>query len=164
MLLNLLERLVFGVLLLAALQIPLICDHYLQFINGVYLTRKHDVERIEENARVSEYPSMDAMLDDLSTDIKPAVRHDVEQKRQILEEYRQAGIQVDKLQNGNYFERGWVVLSNPEISSEVLRNFKPGIPLNPKDIVYSFLVSILLSGLLSLIGLGIRWLWRKWRA
>lgn len=151
MLLSVFERIIFWVFLLLSLQIPVVCAQYLQHVDGIYQTRKSDVEDFEKNARDSEYQSLDAMIDDFARNSTAAVRRDAEKKRQTVTEYRAAKSQVSDLQNGGYYQRLWVVVHNPKILCAVLRNFKPAIPVIFSEFLNSSLIALSLSFIVSLL-------------
>jgi len=148
---NLIDKLMFGGLLLLAFQIPIISDHYLQFISGYYESTKSQVDGFKENAAIHEYLDVYAMIDDLSKDPKSVVRADAAQKLHTMHEYEELTSAIDTLKNGNIFERAWFMFNPSRWSAleKVMENFKPGVPLSPTDILYSVLTSLALSSLIA---------------
>lgn len=148
---NLVDKLMFGGLLLLTLQIPMISDHYLQFISGYYESTKSQVDGFKENASIHEYSDVYAMIEDLLKDPKSVVRADAAQKLHTLHEYEQLTSAIDTLKNGNIFDRAWFMFNPSRWSAleKVMENFKPGIPLSLKDLLYSALTSLAFSSLIA---------------
>lgn len=147
---NLFDKIIFGGLLLTFFQYPLLNDAYLQQLNGYYLSHKVQVERFRQNAKMHNYPDIYAMIEDFKRNSNPAVQKDGEQKELIMGEYQQVTEGIEIFKNGHVFEKVTYMFS-PERWSflrEVLRHFKPGIPLTIDNIVYSLLAALLLSGLI----------------
>lgn len=147
MIINTLDKVVFGSLLLLAFQIPILSDHYLQFINGYYESTKQQVEGFRENAMMHEYADEYVMIEDLLNNPSPVVRTDAAQKQQTMQEYEQLKLAVTTLKNGNIFQKSWFMFKPDRWASvkKVLENFKPSIPLSFVDIIYSALMALLLS-------------------
>ncbi len=150
MILNTFDKLLFGFLLLLTFQIPIIADHYLQFVSGYYESTKHQVDGYKANAVLHEYENVYTMIDVLLENSNSAVRFDAEQKLQTMHEYEELKIALDVLTNGNIFEKAWFIF-NPVRYDElkkVLDNFKPGMPLNIIDIMYGIVTALFLNMLL----------------
>jgi hypothetical protein len=144
---NTLDKLVFGALLILLFQVPILSDHYLQFISGYYQATQQQVTNYEKNATLHGYENVYAMVDDFLKNETPAVRKDGEQKLQTLNEYEALKEALVIMQNGNIFQRSWYMF-NPlrwKILRNVLENFSPGIPLKLDDILYGILLALLLS-------------------
>lgn len=144
---NIVEKIVFGALLLLLFQVPILADHYLQFVSGYYEATSKQVEGFKQNAAQHQYPDVYAMIDDLSKNSNSVVRTDAEQKMQTMREYEELKLTIASLQNGNIVERAWFMF-NParwETLQKVAVNFKPGIPLGLNDIVFAVIVALLLS-------------------
>jgi hypothetical protein len=158
--LNIVEKIVFGALLLILFQVPILADHYLQFVSGYYEATSKQVEGFKQNAAQHQYPDVYAMIDDLSKNSNSVVRTDAEQKMQTMREYEELKLTIATLQNGNIIERAWFMF-NParwETLEKVVVNFKPGIPLGLNDIIFGVLVALVLS---TFIIWPLRFLFRK---
>jgi hypothetical protein len=145
--LNIIEKIVFGALLLMLFQVPILADHYLQYVSGYYEATSKQVEGFKQNAVQHQYPDVYAMIDDLSNNSNSVVRTDAEQKMQTMQEYEELKLTIATLQNGNIVERAWFMF-NPvrwETLQKVAANFKPGIPLGLNDIMFGVLIALLLS-------------------
>jgi hypothetical protein len=144
---NTLEKILFGALLLILFQVPILADHYLQFVSGYYEATSKQVEGFKQNAAQHEYADVYAMIDDLSKNPNSVVRTDADQKMQIMREYEELKLTMATLQQGNIVERAWFMF-NParwETLQKVVANFKPGIPLGLNDIIFSVIVALVLS-------------------
>ncbi len=152
MIVNLLDKLIFAGLLLIAFQVPVLSDHYVQYLSGYYEATKHQVEGFRSNAVRHGYPDEYAMINDLLQNPNAVIKDDARQKQLTLREFDELTQTLTTLINGNYFERAWFISSPKQWKTldKVLVNFKPGIPLSINDLVYSVLIALLLSTLLTL--------------
>lgn len=150
MITNILDKLIFGTLLVLIFQIPVISDHYLQFISGYYEATKVQVDGYKANAARHEYSDVYAMVDELLANPNPVIKMDAEQKLNTLQEFDELRKAVSVLKNGSIFTRGWFIFqpSRQEALGKVMENYKPSIPLNISDIVLSVIVALVLSALL----------------
>ncbi|RYY76733.1 MAG: DUF2937 family protein [Gammaproteobacteria bacterium] len=159
---NVIEKIIFGALLLLFFQIPILADHYLQYVSGYYEATSKQVEAYKQNAMQHQYADVYAMIDDLSQNTNSVVRTDAEQKRQTMHEYEELTLTIAKLKEGNIVERAWVMFNPAKLETlkKVGANFKPGIPLSVNDIIFSIIAALLLS---AIIVLPLRLLFRKKR-
>lgn len=144
---NIFDKIVFGALLLLFFQVPILSDHYLQYVSGYYDAVSKQVEGFKANAAQHQYTDVYAMINDLSTNENSVVRTDAEQKMQTMQEYEELGLTIATLKSGNIYQRAWFMF-NPvrwETFKKVYENFKPGIPLSGSDIGFSILTALILS-------------------
>lgn len=144
---NIVDKIVFGALLLLFFQVPILSDHYLQFVSGYYEAINKQVEGFKENATQHNYNDVYAMIDDLRVNTNSVVRTDAEQKMETMREYEELKKTIATLQAGNIYERAWFMF-NPsrwETLNKVYVNFKPGIPLGLHDIGFSIITALMLS-------------------
>lgn len=150
MILNTLDKVLFASLLLTFFQLPLITNDYLQFINGYYLSTKSQVDGFKLNAETHEYTDVYAMVEDFKKNPNPAIRMDGEQKEQTLKEYEALEEGLSVLTHGNIVEKA-MYMFNPErweVLEEVMKNFKPGIPLTIYGLASSLLAALVLAAIL----------------
>jgi len=147
---NILDKLVFGALLIILFQVPILSDHYLQFISGYYQATELQVNNYKKNAAMHGYPDVYALVKDFMENSNAAVRKDGEQKLQTLREYDALKEALGILKYGNIFQRSWYMFhpSRWEVLKKVMENFSPGIPLKISDVLYSVVLALLLSFLL----------------
>lgn len=145
--LNILDKLVFGALLLLALQVPVLADHYLQYISGYFAAIEKQVEGFEANAKLNAYDDVYAMIDDLLANNTAAVRIDAQQKLETLEEYNDLSVALNMFADGNILQQSWYMFqpSRYETLENVLVNFEPGIPLGVTEILYAIVLAMLLN-------------------
>jgi hypothetical protein len=147
---NLLDKIVFGILLISCFQLPLLADHYLQFLSGFHQATVQQVKLYENNATQNGYPNAQAMIKDLLTNQNPAIRTDASQKLNTLSALKdqEAGLLI--LKEGHFIQRIGYVLAPSRYDTllVVLDNFKLGLPLTPTDFAFSALLAMLLSQLL----------------
>lgn len=148
---NIFDKILFGILLLLFFQVPILSDHYLQFVSGYYEATSKQVEGYKQNAAQHNYPDVYAMIDDLRVNSNDVVRTDAEQKLQTMHDYEELKKTIAALKEGNIYQRAWFMF-NParwETLKKVHENFKPGIPLSLNDIGFSVLTALVLSILLT---------------
>ncbi|MGB0848091.1 MAG: DUF2937 family protein [Thiolinea sp.] len=147
MIINILDKLIFGTLLVLVFQVPIISDHYLQFISGYYEATKVQVDGFKANAARHEYSDVYAMVNELLNNSSSVIRTDAEQKLRTLQEFEQLEQAIVTLREGNIFQRAWYVFQPErwEALNKVLENYQPGIPLGVGDVLLSILVALLLS-------------------
>lgn len=144
---NLLDKIIFGALLIFFFQVPILSDHYLQFISGYYQATELQVNNFKKNAALHGYQDVYAMVEDFMKNNNAAVSKDGEQKLQTLREYEALKEALAILQSGNIFQRSWYMFhpSRWQVLENVLENFSPGIPLKISDVLYSIVLALLLS-------------------
>jgi hypothetical protein len=144
---NIFDKIVFGTLLLLFFQVPILSDHYLQYVSGYYDAIAKQVDGFKENAAMHEYSDVYAMINDLSINENSVVRTDAEQKMQTMHEYEELTLTIATLKQGNIYERAWFIFNPVRLDTlkKVYENFKPGIPLSGKDIGFSIITALILS-------------------
>ena len=147
---NTFDKIIFGALLILFFQVPILADHYLQYVSGYFDATEKQVEGFKANAAQHNYPDVYAMIKDLSVNTSLVVRTDAEQKLQTMHEYENLKKTIAALKNGNIYQRA-VFMFNParwETLKKVYENFKPGIPLSFNDIGFSIVTALILSVLI----------------
>lgn len=141
------DKILFGALLLFFFQVPILADHYLQYISGYYQATEHQVKGFESNAAQHGYEDAHAMIRDLEINENPVVRTDAQQKKETLAEYEQLTQAINTLKAGNIYQRAWFMFNPTRIDTlkKVLPNFRPGVPLTLDDILFSVLTALALS-------------------
>lgn len=147
---NTLDKVLFAVLLLGFMQLPLLSNHYLQFVSGQHDVLQQQVDNFQQNAELHQYSSIDAMIDDFKNNSNLAVRTDAEQKQQTMNEYEELNQAIIVFEQGTYYQKAKYMFSPQrwETLEKVLANFKPGISLEPLLLAYSGLAALLFGGLL----------------
>lgn len=144
---NIFDKIIFGALLLLFFQVPILADHYLQYVSGYFSATEKQVEGFRANAAQHNYPDVYAMIEDLSVNSSSVVRTDAEQKQQTMREYEDLKKTIAALKTGNIYQRA-VFMFHPtrwDTLQKVYENFKPGIPLGLNDIGLSVLTALILS-------------------
>jgi hypothetical protein len=146
------DKLIFGAALICALQLPLLADHYQQYLAGFYQATKWQVDGYEVTAKMHEYPSVRAMIDRHLELNEPSVRTDAKQKLATLELFDELTIGVNTFETGNLFEKLTFMFTPSRYDSlkETSENFKPGIPLTPSGLGFGVVLGLLLNLLLML--------------
>ncbi|MCU8020378.1 MULTISPECIES: DUF2937 family protein [unclassified Shewanella] len=144
MIARLIDKLVFGFILVIALQLPQLADHYQQFLSGLYESTRWQVEGYEATAKEYHYADVDAMIASHQQNEEPSVRADAEQKVQTLALYKALTQGVAIFNTGNLFEKT-AYMFNPvrfDYLEKTISNFKPGIPLTSSGIGFGVLVAL----------------------
>ena len=144
---NIVDKIVFGALLLLFFQVPILSDHYLQYVSGYYDAITKQVDGFKENAAKHEYSDVYAMINDLLINENSVVRTDAEQKMETMHEYEELTLTIATLKGGNIYERAWFIFNPSRLDTlkKVYENFKPGIPLSGSDIGFSIITALILS-------------------
>ena len=144
------DRLLFACLLLIALQLPILSDHYRQYLSGYIDGLNEQVETWQQLAKEFKFDSVDDFITHLQGNADPIVAKDAQTKRDTLIELhnKQAGLAV--LNSDNYPQH-WLYIFSPNnfsTLSKVIENFRPSLPLTPTAIVYSVVLAIILDAIL----------------
>lgn len=141
------DKLLFAILLLTTLQVPILADHYRQYLSGFYDAQLEQVTAIEQLARDYNYNTVDALLESLAQNSNPVVREDARNKASAIARLREVETGLDTLTHGAYYQQAWYMLSPSRKNTllRVLDNFSPSVPLSPEPVVFSILFAILLN-------------------
>ncbi|MGL5047200.1 MAG: DUF2937 family protein [Shewanella sp.] len=141
---RLIDKLVFGFILVIALQLPQLADHYQQFLAGSYESTRWQVEGYEATAKEYHYADAEAMIAQHQQNEAPSVRADAAQKLQTLVLYQELTLGVAMFNVGNLFEKT-AYMFNPvrfDYLKKTISNFTPGIPLTSSGIGFGVLVAL----------------------
>jgi hypothetical protein len=152
LILRIVDKLIFGAALLLALQLPLLADHYQQYLSGMYQATKWQVDGYAATAKANQFADVQSMLEQHLQNSEPSVRDDARQKLATMD------VLADLTQGMVVFKQGYLVekllfMLHPSRYGnlkKVIRQFKPGIPLSPGSLAFSVLVALLLNLLLML--------------
>ena len=110
-LINLLDKFLFAIVLIAALQIPILADHYRQYLSGYVDATQTTVNEYQALADQFGYASVSQMIEQLQQNPAPLVRQDAQNKAATVTRLSelQAGLKV--LNTGHFFEQTWYMLA-----------------------------------------------------
>lgn len=150
--LRLLDKLLFAALLIVMLQVPIVTDHYLQYLNGYLDATQGEVTHYQQLASTYGYPDVEAMLAALKANSDPLVRDDATHKQQVLNAHQSARQAMLTLQTSNYFEQFWYFVQPSQYArlGKVLSLYQPSLPLQPQAVGSALVTSLTLYLLLSL--------------
>lgn len=153
LLLRLIDKFVFGVVLLLSLQIPQLADHYHQFLSGAYEATIHQIDGYAETAKQHGFDNIDLMIEKHLSNDEPSVRTDALQKLATLESLRDLQEGVMLFEQGGLVQKAVYMFSPDRYQRlrQTLENFKIGIPLTLEGIGFGFVFALLLNLLLNLI-------------
>lgn len=155
------DKIVFATLFVIALQVPILADHYRQYLSGYFDAVQSEVDGLSTLARNNGYASVQSMIQDLSQNEAQLVREDAVLKQQTLDRYERTQVGLAALNTSNYFKQAWYMFQPTQYKTlnRVLENFHPSVPLQPMAIGASFIVALLLN----LFIISPIWLTRKVR-
>lgn len=153
MLLNIIDKIIFGGVLLLALQVPILADHYGQFVSGELDATQKQVEGYATTAAAKAFSDVKSMIDKHLQNAEPSVRMDAEQKLQTLREFEELKTTALIFAHGNILQKAYVMFKPTgwRFMFQVLPKFKPGIPLSMEYIAYAALLALCVSTLLIFI-------------
>ncbi len=156
------DKLIFGITLILALQVPQLADHYQQFLAGLFESTSWQVEGYEANAREHKYPTVRAMIEHHQKNEVLSVRSDAEQKLRTLEQYEQIKNGMRIFADGHLFAKV-TYMFNParyDYLVNTISNFTPGIPLTMNGLAFGVIVGLVFNYMLTL---PFVWIRRKMR-
>lgn len=144
------DKIVFATLFVAALQVPILADHYRQYLSGYYDATLDEVSAMSVLAEKHGYASVGAMISALKQNTQAIVREDAVRKELMFTTLKEIEHGIRILEYGHYYEKAWYIFSptHTQTLGRVLTNFSPSVPLTPMAILFSFLTALLLNLLL----------------
>lgn len=149
---KLLDKLVFAAALILSLQMPLLVDHYHQYLSGWHNATQSQVDGYAATAKTHQFANVQAMIDAHLNNAESSVRTDAEQKLATVELLADLSVGMDTFANGNLFEKMGFMLhpDRVHVLKDVVQNFKVGIPLNTSGLVFGLVCGLLLNVLIML--------------
>ncbi len=149
---RLLDKLVFGAALLIALQLPLLADHYHQYLSGWYKATQWQVDAYQATAKEHGFADVQAMISKHLHNTEPSVRADAEQKQRTVDLLAELGRGITTFEKGYLPEKMFFMLHPNRIHllRDVVQNFKVGIPLNASGLAFGVLIALVLNFLIML--------------
>jgi hypothetical protein len=152
MILRFLDKLLFGIALIAALQIPQLADHFQQYLSGLHTSTQWQVNGYETTATNYSYKNAKAMIEHHLQNDVPSVRMDAQQKLATMQQLEKLQSGITIFNTGNLLEKTMYMFNprNYSYLSETLANFKMGIPLSVEGFTFGLLVGIFINLLIGL--------------
>lgn len=143
----LLDKLLFGLTLLLALQVPQLADHYQQFLSGWFESTQWQVEGYEATAKEFGYADAAAMIEQHQQNSEPSVRADAEQKLATLALYDELKTGISLFREGNLLSQSIYMFAPSRYNylEKTIDNFKPGIPLTTSGLLFGAIVGLMLN-------------------
>ncbi len=147
---RILDKIIFATLLLLAMQVPILADHYRQYLTGYYDATAAQVAEYETLSTKHGYASVDAMIAALKNNSNPVVRDDAQNKLNTISTLKQLDEGLTILTRGHYYEQAWYMLAPAQNATlkRVMDNFHPSIPLSGDAVVFSLITAIIINTLL----------------
>ena len=138
---GIIDKIVFGAVLLAFFQLPLLADHYKQYISGYYDATQIEVQQLQELAQKNNYSDAYALISAHQRSNLPSVQQDANNKLLLLERYEMLTEGIGIFNSDSLWRKTSYML-NPtryDTLQRVITHFEPGIPLSPQ---YLFLCAL----------------------
>lgn len=155
-----LDKLLFGLALLLALQAPVFVVQYHQYLEGYFDKSSQIIQEWQAIATRNNYESLQAMIDHHRNNDVASVRDDAQLKQETLVEHQEIEKALAVFKEGNLVEKV-AFIANPNHSDlfiKVYRNYEPGIPLTADGLLFAFIVGLLLNLICVSPVHGTRWL------
>ncbi|HEY7774149.1 MAG TPA: DUF2937 family protein [Marinagarivorans sp.] len=138
------DKLVFGAVLLAFFQLPILADHYQQYLTGYFDATHEEVEKINAMVVKHQYADTEALIASHQKSSIASVRQDADNKKQLLIRYKQLSDAVALFERGTLADKVTYMLnpSRHETLQRVVSNFEPGIPLSPHYLLLCALAAL----------------------
>lgn len=138
---GIIDKLVFGAVLVALFQLPIFADHYRQYLSGFEAGLRQEVNTLNLLAASTGYPSTQALIDAHKQSTIASVRIDADNKQTLLKKHQSAVAAIAIFNDGSLFQKSRYMLAPERIDTlkEVSKHFKPGIPL---DVEYLLLCAL----------------------
>ena len=82
--LRLIDKIVFAALLILMLQVPIVTDHYVQYLNGYVDATQAEVDHYQQLADTYGYTDINSMLTALQANQDELVRDDARHKQTVV--------------------------------------------------------------------------------
>ncbi|RTE66217.1 DUF2937 family protein [Amphritea opalescens] len=149
---RLIDKFIFGLTLLFALQVPQLADQYQQFLSGLYQATRWQVEGYQQTAQAFGYTDAHAMIQHHRQNSVASVRADAEQKLATLAQNQQLQQGVTLFETASLIRKA-LYMANPtryRYLETTLHHFSPGIPLTIEGIAFGVIVGLLLNLIITL--------------
>lgn len=146
------DKLLFGIMLIAALQVPLLADHYQQYLAGLSEATQWQVNGYENTARQYGYPDVNAMIEQHLANTEASVRADALQKQATLSQYEDLKSGMIVFEHGTLIEKSVYMFAPARFDwlEKTLVHFKPGIPLSLNGLMFGVMLGLAANILLTL--------------
>ena len=147
MLTGIIDKLVFATVLLALFQLPILASHYHQYLQGYADASEQQIAQYQQLATQYHYSTVEAMLAEHQQNTLASVRADAALKAQQLAAFEELQAALNVFEQGNLWQQTQYMLQPAQYThlTSVLRNYKPGIPLNPEYLGLSLLMALLFN-------------------
>ena len=148
--LRLIDKIVFAALLILMLQVPIVTDHYVQYLNGYVDATQAEVDHYQQLADTYGYTDINSMLTALQANQDELVRDDAQHKQTVMQAHKEAQQALKKLRTSNYFEQAWYFAQPAQYQrlGQVLNLYQPSLPLKPQTVGSALITSFSLYLLL----------------
>ena len=133
---RLIDKILFAALLILMLQIPIIADHYQQYLNGFLDATQSEIDHYQQLADKYGYTDVASMIGALKENNDPLVRDDAQHKQAVLIAHQNAQQAMIALRESNYFEQLWYFVQPGQFErlGRVINLYQPSLPLQPQAI------------------------------
>lgn len=149
---RMIDKVIFGFALIAALQFPLFAEHYHQFLSGYYKATQQQIDNYETIAKQHNYANLQAMIEHHLKNTVPSVRTDAQAKLTTLNEYEELLEGMSVFQYGNLLEKSVYMFftGSKERLTDTLSNFELGIPLSLEGLGIGVVAGLIINFIITL--------------
>ncbi len=147
MIAGIIDKLIFGVVLITLMQLPLLADHYLQYLQGYLDAIQTEVNRDQALAKQYDYPNVHALITAHKQSPIASVQADAEHKSLRIQKLTHLQRSILVFTDGTLADKIAYMLTpkHSKTLAAVTHNFKPGIPLNPQYLIFCTFFALLLN-------------------
>ena len=148
---GILDKLVFGAVLLAFFQLPLLADHYKQYLSGYYDATQKEVDAIQQLAQQNNYADVHALITAHQGSNLASVRQDANNKQALIDRFDSLQIGINIFNDAPLWRKTSYMLnpSRHETLQRVITHFEPGIPLSPQYLLLCALAALIFNVLMA---------------
>ena len=144
---GILDKLIFSAVLLAFFQLPLLADHYKQYLSGYYDATKEEVDAIHLLAQQNSYADVYALITAHQGSNLASVRQDAKNKEALINRFNSLKIGMNIFNDEPLWRKTYYMLhpSRHETLQRVIAHFEPGIPLSPRYLLLCALAALVFN-------------------
>lgn len=149
---RLFDKLVFGAALILSLQVPLLVDHYQQYLSGMYEATLVQVEGYQQTATENGFANARTMVSHHLQNEDASVRMDADQKLMTLDRFVELQDGMSIFEHGYLWEKLSYMASPLRVNDlkKTIKHYQLGIPMTTTGLAFGVIIALLVNFILSL--------------
>ena len=129
---GLFSKILFSILFIGFLQVPILADHYRQYLSGYLDATNNEILHYQSLAHEYGYTSVEQMLVALSSNNDPLIQKDTAHKQEVIANHDQAKKALIQLEQSHYFEQIGLFVQPQQYPRlvKVLNQYQPSLPMH----------------------------------